>query len=123
MNFDGLVKFCDCSFLYQADRLCGINNNITTQGYESRLQNQELAAQLQRQHAELSRQIFEENCKDRELQREIQTQQLRDKLNDTQAALAAKDAQINLTNQLTAQTAYLLAQLNGTTTTRTTSAS
>lgn len=98
------------------DRLCAINNNITTQGYENRLQNQALAAQLQQQHAELSRQIYEENCKDRELQREIQAQNTRDQLAQAQAQNAALTAQINLTNQLTAQTAYLVQQLGGTTT-------
>lgn len=101
------------------DRLCAINNNITSQGYENRLQNQELAAQLQRQHGELSRQIFEENCRDRELQREIQAQNVRDQLAQAQAQNAALTAQINLTNQLTAQTAYLVQQLGTTTTTRT----
>lgn len=104
------------------DRLCAINNNITTQGFENRLQGQALAAQLAEQHAALSRQIFEENCKDRELQREIQTQALRDKLAETQANLAAKDAQINLTNQLTAQTAYLISQLGTATATAKTGA-
>ena len=106
-----------------AQQLCGINQNITSQGYESRLQGQALAAQLASQHADISRQIFEENCKDRELQREIQTQALRDKLAETQANNAALNAQINLSNQLTAQTAYLLSRLDtsstGTTTTTT----
>lgn len=96
------------------DRLCCINNNITTQGYEARLQSQALAAQLAQQHSELSRQIYEENCKDRELQREIAAQNVRDQLAQAQAQNAALTAQINLTNQLTAQTAYLVAQLGGT---------
>lgn len=105
-----------------SDKLCCINNNITNQGYENRLQAQALAAQLAEQHADLSRQIFEENCKDRELQREIQSQAIRDKLTETQAKNAALEAQINLTNQLTAQTAYLLSRLDTTTTTPTTGA-
>ena len=87
------------------------NGNIIAQGYENRLQAQGLAAQLASQHAELSRQIFEENCKDRELQREIQSQAVRDQLAQAQATNAALTAQINLTNQLTAQTAYLVSQL------------
>lgn len=102
------------------DRLCAINNNITTQGFENRLQNQALAAQLQQQHAELSRQIYEENCKDRELAREIQTQNIRDQLAQAQAQNAALTAQINLTNQLSAQTAYLIDRLQTTTTPTTT---
>ena len=105
-----------------SNQLCCINQNITNQGYENRLQAQSLAAQLAQQHAELSRQIFEENCKDRELQREIQTQAIRDQLAQAQAANAALAAQINLTNQLTQQTAYLINRLepNTVTTTATT---
>lgn len=97
------------------DRLCAINNNITNQGYENRLQAQALAAQLQQQHAQLSAQISDENCKDRELMREIQAQAVRDQLTQAQAQNAALTAQINLTNQLTAQTSYLIDQLKTTT--------
>ena len=93
------------------------NMNILSQGYESRLQGQALAAQLASQHADLSRQIFEENCRDRELQREIAAQAVRDKLVEEQAKNAALMAQINLTNQLTAQTAYLIDRLTPATTT------
>ena len=102
-----------------ANRLCGINSQIISQGYENRLQAQGLATQLQNQHADLSRQIFQEGCANRELQREIQTQAIRDKLAETQAKNAALEAQINLTNQLTAQTAYLISRLEPTTTTPT----
>ena len=91
--------------------MSNLGQAITSQGYESRLQSQALAAQLSQQHADLSRQIFEENCKDRELQREIQSQAVRDQLAQAQAQNAALTAQINLTNQLTAQTAYLVSQL------------
>lgn len=105
-----------------SNALCNVNQNITNQGYESRLLGQALASQLASQHADLSRQIFEENCKDRELTREIATQNLRDKLAETQSKNAALEAQINLTNQLTAQTAYLINQLKTTPTTATTGA-
>ena len=97
--------------------MSNLGQAITSQGYESRLQSQALAAQLSQQHADLSRQIFEENCKDRELQREIQSQAVRDQLAQAQAQNAALTAQINLTNQLTAQTAYLVSQLKPTETT------
>jgi len=97
------------------DRLCCINNNITTQGFEARLQNQALAAQLQAQHAALSAQIASENCADRELMREIASQAVRDKLAETQAKVTALETQINLTNQLSAQTQYLIDQLKTTT--------
>lgn len=105
-----------------SNALCNVNQNITNQGYESRLLGQALASQLASQHADLSRQIFEENCKDRELAREIATQNLRDKLAETQSKNAALEAQINLTNQLTAQTAYLINQLKTETTTPATGA-
>lgn len=88
-----------------------VNLNITSQGYESRLQAQALAAQLQNQHAALSAQISDENCKDRELMREIASQAVRDKLAEEQAKNAALTAQINLSNQLQAQTLYLINQL------------
>lgn len=100
-----------------SNALCNVNQNITNQGYEARLQTQQLAAQLAEQHASLSRQIFEENCKDRELARELSTQALRDKLAESQTQNSALLAQINLTNQLTAQTAYLVSQLKPETTT------
>lgn len=103
-----------------SEKLCCINNNITTQGYEARLQAQALAAQLQSQHAELSAQIFRENCEDRALMRDIQSQAVRDQLVQAQAQNAALVAQINLTNQLTQQTAYLIDQLKPATTTTTT---
>ena len=100
-----------------SNALCNVNQNITNQGYESRLLGQALASQLSSQHADLSRQIFEENCKDRELTREIATQALRDKLAESEAKRSALETQINLTNQLTAQTAYLVSQLKPTATT------
>lgn len=99
-----------------ADRLCALNGNISSQGYENRLQAQALAAQLQNQHAALSAQIAQENCADRELMREIANQNVRDKLAETQAKVSALETQINLTNQLSAQTAYLIGQLKTTTT-------
>ena len=94
-----------------ANQLCGINGNITSQGYENRLLSQSLAAQLQNQHAALSAQIAQENCADRELMREIASQNVRDKLAEEQAKNAALTAQINLSNQLQAQTLYLVNQL------------
>lgn len=91
--------------------LCGINNNITTQGFESRLNAQQLAAQSQYQHCQLSHAIFEEGCKNRELQREIASNQQATQLADAKAQIAALQAQVNLTNQLQAQTAYLIDRL------------
>ena len=98
------------------DKIGLVNNNITNQGYENRLQAQALAAQLQNQHAQLSAQIASENCMDRELMREIASQAVRDKLAEAQAENASLKAQINLTNQLSAQTQYLIGQLKTTAT-------
>lgn len=94
-----------------AGGISAVNLNITSQGYENRLQAQALAAQLQNQHAQLSAQIASENCADRELMREIASQAVRDKLTEEQAKNAALTAQINLSNQLQAQTLYLINQL------------
>jgi len=96
--------------------MSNLGQAITSQGYESRLQAQSLAAQLQSQHAALSAQISDENCKDRELMREIAAQAVRDKLAECQNENAALKAQINLSGQLQAQTLYLIDQLKTTTT-------
>ena len=99
--------------------LCGINNNITTQGLEGQLTNQRLAAQSQNQFCQLSHQIFEEGCKGRELQRQIASEQQAQQLADAKAQVAALQAQINLTQQLqasqAAQNAYLINALKPTT--------
>ena len=62
-----------------------INENITKTSYESRLQQQELVAKLSAQHAELLKAISDENCKDRELMRQIQTETIAGKLADEKA--------------------------------------
>lgn len=110
-TFTGLQNTAQIS-----DKLCCINNNITSQGYENRLQSQALAAQMQNQCCQLSHEIFEQGCQNRELQREIQAQAIRDKLAETQAKNAALEAQINLQGQLQAQTLYLINQLKPATT-------
>ena len=93
------------------DSLCVINNNLISQGYENRLQNQSLAAQLQAQHAEIMAKSDMQHCQDRELMREIAAQATRDQLTQAQNTIAAQSAQINLTQQLQAQTMYLISQL------------
>ena len=97
--------------------MSNLGQAISNQGYQNQLQTKDVLAALSQQHADLSRQIYEENCKDRELQREIAAQNDRDQLMQCQAQNAALTAQINLTNQLTAQTAYLVSQLKPETTT------
>ena len=90
-----------------------LNNTITTQGYENQLNTQRLAAQMQNQCC-VSRQIEQEGCKNRELQRQIQTEAITMALADAKAQNAALTAQISFQNSQNAQTAYLIEQLKTT---------
>lgn len=100
-----------------------LNQNISQQGFNNqlaiveqnganRLQAQELASQQKDCCCQVLRAIEQEGCANRELQREIQTQAIRDKLTETQNALSASIAQGNLINALGAQTATLLNAIN-----------
>lgn len=97
-----------------ADRLCGLNQSVITQGYQGQLQTKDVLTQLQGQHADLKATIIEQGCQDREVMREIAAQAVRDKLNECQNELAAQKAQNNLTAQLQNQTLYLISQLKTT---------
>jgi len=99
-----------------SDKLCCVNNNITNQSAQTRELAQGIAMQLQQQHSDLKATIIDQGCQDRALMKEIQTQAIRDKLDEVQTQNAALQSQINLTNQLTAQTAYLINQLKTETT-------
>ena len=88
-----------------AQAIAGVNQNITNQGYESRLSQQQLALQLTQQHNELLKAIDKEGCANRELQRQIQTEAI-------SGALADAKAQ----NAILLQNQYLIAQLKPTTT-------
>ena len=94
-----------------------LNLNIAEQGAQSRLQAQELASQQQACCCQVLRAIEQEGCANRELQREIQTQALRDVLANSQAENAALKAQLFQTNAMNAQTAAIIAALKPTTTT------
>lgn len=93
-----------------------INQNITAQGGESRLQAQELAAQQQQCCCQVLRAIEQEGCANRELQREIQTQAIRDTLAAAQAENQALKAQLFNTQAMAAQTAAIINALKPTTT-------
>lgn len=93
----------------------GLNLNIANQGAESRLQAQELASQQKDCCCQVLRAIEREGCANRELQREIQTQALRDVLTNTQAENAALKAQLFQTNAMAAQTAAIINALKPTT--------
>lgn len=94
------------------DKLCGINHNITVQGYESRLQAQELVNKVQENCNRLSREIFEQGCANRELQRQIQTEAISGALADAKATIASLQEQIMFANSQAAQTAQILAAIN-----------
>lgn len=95
----------------------GLNLNIANQGAESRLQAQELASQQKDCCCQVLRAIEQEGCANRELQREIQTQALRDVLANTQAENAALKAQLFQTNAMNLQTAAIINALKPTTAT------
>ena len=94
-----------------------LNLNIAEQGAQSRLQAQELASQQQACCCQVLRAIEQEGCANRELQREIQTQALRDVLTNSQAENAALKAQLFQTNAMAQQTAAIINALKPTTTT------
>ena len=110
-NGDQTVAAINATNMQLSNGMANLGQAITSQGYESRLQAQSLASQLQQQHAALSAQISQENCADRELMREIASQAVRDKLAESQAKVASLEAQINLQSQLSSQTLYLINQL------------
>ena len=94
-----------------------LNLNIAEQGAQSRLQAQELASQQQSCCCQVLRAIEQEGCANRELQREIQTQALRDVLANSQAENAALKAQLFQTNAMAQQTAAIINALKPATTT------
>ena len=94
-----------------SDRLCQTNQNILNQGYETRLLGQNLASQLQNQHADLKATIIEQGCQDREVMREIANQQVRDKLAEAQAKIVQLETQNYVNQSNSQQTLYLINQL------------
>lgn len=94
-----------------------LNLNIASQGAESRLQAQQLASQQQACCCEVKQAIEREGCLNRELQREIQTQALRDVLISTQNENSALKSQIFQTNLTAQQTATIINALKPVTTT------
>lgn len=93
-----------------------LNLNVAEQGAQSRLQAQELASQQQACCCQVIRAIETEGCANRELQREIQTQALRDVLANSQAENQALKAQIFSINAMNAQTAAIINALKPATT-------
>lgn len=89
-----------------AEKLGEINNNITRQGLENQLRSQQLSAENERQH-----------CQDRELMRQIATEQMAAKLNEAQAKIVQLETQNYVNQSNSQQTLYLINQLKPTTTT------
>ena len=88
--------------------IAGVNLNISQQAAENRLQAQQLASQQQACCCEVKQAIEREGCANRELQREIQAQAIRDKLAASQAENAAHKAQLFQTNAMAQQTAAII---------------
>ena len=93
------------------------NLNIANQAAESRLQAQQLASQQQQCCCSVLRAIEQEGCANRELQREIQTQNIRDQLANAQAENAALKSQLFQTNAMAQQTVAIINALKPATTT------
>ena len=91
-----------------SDRLCQTNQNILNQGYENRLLGQNLASQLQGQHADLKAEIIKQGCQDRETMREIANQAVRDKLAEANAKIANLETRQALTDSNQSQTLYMM---------------
>lgn len=94
-----------------------LNLNIASQGAESRLQAQQLASQQQACCCEVKQAIEREGCLNRELQREIQTQNFRDQLAAKSAEVESLKNQIININAMAAQTATIINALKPATTT------
>jgi hypothetical protein len=83
-----------------AQAIAQVNQNITNQGYEARLQAQQLTGVLTAQHAELLKAISDENCKDRELMRQIQTEGISSALLDAKSQVNILKQTQDIVNQL-----------------------
>ncbi len=94
-----------------AQDLNAINQNISSQGYESRLATQNLGTQMGQCCCSLKTAIADEGAKTRELIQNNFIQGLETALADAKGKNTALENQIAFTNSQTAQTQYLLAQL------------
>lgn len=92
--------------------IAGLNLNISEQAGENRLQAQQLASQQQQCCCQVLQAVEREGCANRELQREIQTQALRDAFTASQSENQALKAQIFGTNNNAQQTQALISAMN-----------
>lgn len=94
-----------------ADRVNGVQQSVVNRGYEAQLQAQQLASQLQMQHADLKAAIIDQGCQDRALMREIADEQVRVKLGEAQAKIIQLETQNYVNQSNSQQTLYLINQL------------
>ena len=92
-----------------------VNNNITEQGYESRLQAQQLASQQQQCCCQVIKTVTDEGCANRELQRAIQYENTRDELAQSRAREAALANQLFTVTAIANQTQAIISALKPTT--------
>lgn len=109
---DQTVAAINVNSQMMADRLCGLNQSVISQGYQGQLQTKDVLTQLQGQHADLKATIIEQGCQDRETMREIAAQAVRDKLAEANAKIANLETQQALTNSNQSQTLYMLDRIN-----------
>ena len=93
----------------------GVNSNVSSQGYESRIATNALASQMASCCCELKQEVQRQGCLDRELQRQIHTENIQSQLCDAKAKIASLEAQNAFNASQNAQTAYLISQLKTTT--------
>lgn len=93
----------------------GVNTAVTTQGYESREATNALANQVAQCCCQITRAVEEQGCQNRQLQRQIQAENVASQLCDAKAKIASLEAQQALSLSQQAQTAYLISQLKPTT--------
>lgn len=91
--------------------LANLGQAISYQGYQNQLATKDVLAAMAQQTGELSREIFEQNCQNRELQREIQYQNTRDQLAQCQSEKAALLAQASNQAALNAQTNTIISAI------------
>lgn len=109
--FEGLQGTLASNNITNVQGLGNIQNAITANTGATALGISNLANQMSQLGCVLSHAITDEGCKNRELQRQIQTEEISAVLADTKAENAALKAQINTNQALAQQTAYLISQL------------
>ena len=92
----------------------GVDKAVTTQGYESREATNALANQIAQCCCQITRAVEEQGSQNRQLQRQIQAENVASQLCDAKAKIASLEAQQAFSASQQAQTAYLLSQLKPT---------